>query len=278
VNKLQKAEKLDFSILTWNINSVRLRLPLLQKLIAENQPDIICLQETKCLDDVFPLKALQEAGYPHITIKGQKSYNGVAILSRYPFEEVEKREFCGRDDCRHLSVLIRLGGTRIRIHNLYVPAGGDEPDPDINEKFAHKLAFIEEMRHAISADEGDGTSVLLVGDLNIAPLEHDVWSHKQLLKIVSHTEVETQGLESMRIHCGFVDLMRTMIPPSEKLYTWWSYRARDWQVSNRGRRLDHIWGSPDLVAPLTKLEVLSEVRGWASPSDHVPVIARFIFD
>jgi len=268
---------MNFSIATWNINSVRLRLPLLQKLIATQQPDIICLQETKCLDDVFPLKALNQAGYPHIAIKGQKSYNGVAILSRHPLLAIEKRSFCGRDDCRHLSVLIALGGRRLRIHNFYVPAGGDEPDPQINEKFAHKLAFIEEMRDGVTADEGDGTSVLLLGDLNIAPLENDVWSHKQLLKIVSHTPVETQGLEQMRAHCGFVDLMREKISAEEKLYTWWSYRARDWQISNRGRRLDHIWGSSDLKAPLAAIEVLSSARGWSSPSDHVPVIARFIF-
>jgi len=266
---------MDFSIITWNINSIRLRLPLLERLIVEQQPDMICLQETKCMDDVFPLKALQQAGYPYIAIKGQKSYNGMAILSRHPFEEIEKKQFYGRDDCRHLAVLVTIGGQRLRVHNFYVPAGGDEPDPATNEKFAHKLAFIEEMRDAISADEGNGTSVLLLGDLNIAPLEHDVWSHKQLLKIVSHTPVETQGLEAMRAACGFVDLMREKIPPSEKLYTWWSYRARDWLISNRGRRLDHIWGSPDLVAPLTDIEVFSELRGWASPSDHVPVLARF---
>jgi len=265
---------MTFSIATWNINSVRLRLPLLQKLIDEQQPDMICLQETKCLDDLFPLKACIEAGYPHIATKGQKSYNGVAIVSRYPFESVEKWEFCNRDDCRHLSVSIKLDGRCLRVHNFYVPAGGDEPDPQINEKFAHKLAFIEEMRHMLHTHE-EATSILLVGDLNIAPLEHDVWSHKQLLKIVSHTPVETQGLEDMRTHCGFVDLMRQKIPPSEKLYTWWSYRARDWQISNRGRRLDHIWGSPDLVAPLKHIEILTAMRGWASPSDHVPVLAHF---
>jgi len=268
---------MDFSIATWNINSVRLRLPLLQKLIDEQQPDMICLQETKCLDDVFPLKALQQAGYPHIAIKGRKSYNGVAILSRYPFVAIEKKQFCDRDDCRHLAVVVTVGGRRLLVHNFYVPAGGDEPDPTINEKFAHKLAFIEEMRTAVSANEGDDTSVLLLGDLNIAPLEHDVWSHKQLLKIVSHTPVETQNLEQMREACGFVDLMREKIPAQEKLFTWWSYRARDWLASNRGRRLDHIWGSPGLVPCLEAIDVMQEARGWEKPSDHVPVAARFNF-
>jgi len=266
---------MNFSLATWNINSVRLRLPLLQKVIAEHQPDVICLQETKCLDDVFPKQTLIEAGYPYIAIKGQKSYNGVAILSRYPFENIEKKQFCNRDDCRHISVRIKIDNRQLLIHNFYVPAGGDEPDPVLNEKFAHKLAFLSEMRETISAHNEQESSVLLVGDLNIAPLENDVWSHKQLLKIVSHTPVETQGLENMREACGFVDLMREKIPAHEKLYTWWSYRARDWLTSNRGRRLDHIWGSTDLISSLINIDILSSVRGWPSPSDHVPVMARF---
>jgi len=267
---------MSFSIASWNINSVRLRLPLILRYLDLYQPDMLCLQETKCPDDAFPKKALIAAGFPHLAICGQKSYNGVAIISRHPFIEVKTQDFCARRDCRHISVLLEVRDKRLRVHNIYVPAGGDEPDPAINEKFAHKLAFIEEMRR-LTAHDPQGAGVLLLGDLNIAPLEHDVWSHKQLLKIVSHTPVETQGLEDMRQHCGFVDLMRSKIPEDEKLFTWWSYRARDWLLSNRGRRLDHIWGSPDLVAPLQTIDVLSEARGWDKPSDHVPVAAKFNF-
>ena len=173
-------------------------------------------------------------------------------------------------DARHLSVRLEAGGRTIRIHNLYVPAGGDEPDPDINTKFKHKLQFIDELR-ATNADGEDGVSALLCGDLNIAPYENDVWSHKQLLKIVSHTPVETEGLLKAMNEGGWTDLMRQHIPMDEKIFTWWSYRAKDWEASNRGRRLDHVWGSSSIAEMLSDVRVHQPVRGWDRPSDHAPV-------
>lgn len=178
---------MTFKIATWNINSVRLRLPLVERIIREHEPHVLCLQETKCPNDLFPLAAFEDLGYRHIALNGQKGYHGVATLSRLPFEDVIKQDFCAVGDARHLSVKVQMGDRHIRVHNLYVPAGGDEPDPDINVKFRHKLDFIEEMR-AMRASGEPGVSSILVGDLNIAPFEHDVWSHKQLLKIVSHTD------------------------------------------------------------------------------------------
>jgi exodeoxyribonuclease-3 len=169
------------------------------------------------------------------------------------------------------------GGNAILLHNFYVPAGGDEPDPDINPKFRHKLDFIEEM-NTVRAEQGEAHGSILVGDLNIAPLPTDVWSHKQLLNVVSHTPVETEGLEAMRQAGGWVDLMRRHIPPEEKVYTWWSYRARDWELSDRGRRLDHVWSSDNVAASLAGIDILREARGWDRPSDHVPVVARFDLD
>lgn len=112
---------------------------------------------------------------------------------------------------------------------------------------------------------------VLVGDLNIAPLEQDVWSHRQLLKIVSHTPPETERLMAWQ-QTGFIDAMRHFVPPAEKLYTWWSYRNRDWSASNRGRRLDHVWVTPDLKDALRGMQVLRHARDWEKPSDHVPVI------
>ncbi|MBO6717289.1 MAG: exodeoxyribonuclease III [Rhizobiaceae bacterium] len=268
---------MPLSIATWNINSVRLRLPLVARFLAEQQPDALCLQETKCPDELFPAEEIKALGYEHIGFHGQKGYHGVATLSKQPVEIVEKREFCAKGDSRHLSVKIEAAGKPILIHNFYVPAGGDEPDPDINPKFRHKLDFIEEMR-AVHADTGDAAASILVGDLNIAPLEADVWSHKQLLKVVSHTPVETEGLEAMRTGGGWSDLMRLHTPPPERLYTWWSYRARDWAASDRGRRLDHIWSSASLEPVLRDISILKEARGWERPSDHVPVIARFDID
>ena len=268
---------MPFSIATWNINSVRLRMPLVERLLAEHAPDVLCLQETKCPDDLFPLKAFRAAGYEHIAISGQKGYHGVATVARRPIEVVERRRFCDNGDCRHLSVHVNAGDRRILLHNFYVPAGGDEPDPVVNPKFRHKLDFVAEM-HGVPAVEEAGYSSVLVGDLNIAPLETDVWSHKQLLNVVSHTPIETESFDAMRRSGNWIDLMRQAIPPQEKLYTWWSYRAQDWQASDRGRRLDHIWSSSNLSGNLAAIEVLRDARGWDRPSDHVPVIARFDLD
>jgi len=265
-----------FSLATWNINSVRLRLPLVKALLAVQGPDVLCLQETKCPNDAFPNSDLKKMGYEHIAVHGQKGYHGVAIISRLPLEQIERRDFCAMGDSRHISAVFDVRGRKVRVHNFYVPAGGDEPDPAINPKFDHKLRFVEEMKELHSEMEADrGISSLLVGDLNIAPLETDVWSHKQLLNVVSHTPIETEGLTTMQATGGWVDLMRQHIPPEEKLFTWWSYRARDWDISDRGRRLDHVWSSPDLLPNLSSIRVLREARGWERPSDHVPVIADF---
>ncbi len=268
---------MTFSIATWNINSVRLRMPIVERLLVEHAPDMLCLQETKCPDDLFPAAAFSKLGYEHIEISGQKGYHGVATVSRRPMQVVEKRRFCDNGDCRHLSVRVQAAGKSLLVHNFYVPAGGDEPDPDINVKFRHKLDFVAEM-NAIRADHDEQSGSILVGDLNIAPLEHDVWSHKQLLNVVSHTPVETESFEAMRKAGGWVDLMRLGVAPDQKIYTWWSYRALDWELSNRGRRLDHVWSSENLASSLVNIEILRAARGWDRPSDHVPVIARFDLD
>ncbi len=268
---------MPFTIATWNINSVRLRMPLVEHFLRLHAPDVLCLQETKCPDDAFPLKPLRNLGYEHIEISGQKGYHGVATVSRRPLQLVEKRDFCEKGDCRHLAVNVEAGGRTILVHNFYVPAGGDEPDPEINPKFRHKLDFVEEMRRVPATETGSSGSIL-VGDLNIAPLESDVWSHRQLLNVVSHTPVETEGLESMRRHGAWEDLMRRHVPPPERLFTWWSYRNRDWEASDRGRRLDHVWSSAGLGQSLRDMTVLREARGWDRPSDHVPVLASFALD
>lgn len=269
---------MGFTVATWNINSVRLRLPLVASLLEEHQPDVLCLQETKCPNGSFPESDLKKLGYEHIVFHGQKGYHGVAIIARVPLRDVERRDFCNMGDTRHISAIADAGGRSIRIHNFYVPAGGEEPNREINRKFAHKLDFLEEMKalHA-EAESGDGVSSILVGDLNIAPLETDVWSHKKLLKVVSHTPIETDGLNEVQAKGAWVDLMRQHIPPEEKIFTWWSYRAREWVTADKGRRLDHIWSSADLSPSLDDITVLREARGWERPSDHVPVFARFSF-
>jgi exodeoxyribonuclease-3 len=253
-------------ILTWNINSIRIRIQQLKRVCEELNPDIVCLQETKVEDELFPAEDVRKLGYEHMLFRGMKSYNGVAILSRVPLVEMKKRQWCGKDDCRHLAAKLPDG---TELHNFYVPAGGDIPDPVANDKFAHKLAFIEEMADWFGGKRP--AKRILVGDLNIAPLENDVWSHKQLLKIVSHTPAEVEGLTKIMTVHQWIDAVRQIIPPEELLYSWWSYRNRTWPGSDRGRRLDHIWITPSLKDNLKNASVFREARGWEKPSDHVPV-------
>jgi exodeoxyribonuclease III len=258
---------------TWNINSVRLRIGLVRKLVDERAPDVLCLQETKCADDCFPSSEIRKLGYEHVAIHGQKGYHGVATFSRYPFVTTAKERWADKDDARHLATTFAAGPLAgATLHNFYVPAGGDEPDPEINPKFAHKLQFVREL-HAWSERIAETPGRIMVGDLNIAPHESDVWSHKQLLKVVSHTPVETEAMEAMREAGRWVDAVRAHTPHPEKLYSWWSYRAADWAASDRGRRLDHVWASADVAARVVHVETLREARGWDRPSDHVPVIA-----
>lgn len=260
----------SLKIVTWNINSLRLRLPLLKQVAAALDPDVICLQETKVPDDLFPKDAVMALGYQHVVFKGMKSYNGVAILSRIPMQAVEiAPDWCAKADCRHVSVQLDIKGGPVELDNFYVPAGGDIPDRVQNVKYGHKLDFIAEAKNWFAARPALNRSIL-VGDLNIAPLEHDVWSHKQLLDVVSHTPPETTGLTEWQ-NTGFYDAMRHFVPSEEKLYTWWSYRNRDWRASNRGRRLDHVWVTPDLTGKLKRQTVFTETRDWVQTSDHVPV-------
>ena len=267
---------MKLKISTWNINSVRLRMPIVLQFLAQEKPHVLCLQETKCRDAEFPLGPLKDAGYRHIAINGQKGYHGVATLSRLPMELAEKKEFCAKGDARHLCVrLTDKAAAGLHVHNFYVPAGGDEPDVAINEKFAHKLQFLDEMQAWFTADKIAAGRAVLVGDLNIAPLEHDVWSHKALLKVVSHTPIEVERFAKMQGAGPWVDAMRALVPDAEKLYTWWSYRAADWDAANKGRRLDHVWVSEALRKSIGTLKVERAARGWEKPSDHVPVTMTF---
>ena len=244
-------------------------MELLDRLIAALDPDVICLQETKVPDALFPAEAAPARGYRYYAHRGMKGYNGVAILSRIRFDVVhDSPDWCGRGDCRHLAVRLRVPSGPVVVHDFYVPAGGDIPDPALNDKFAHKLAFLSEA--AGHFERAAPQRSVVVGDLNVAPGEHDVWSHTQLLKIVSHTPVEVAALRRWQA-TGFCDAVRHFVPASDKLYSWWSYRNQNWRISDRGRRLDHVWVSDDLVQGLRRQITLREARDWPRTSDHVPV-------
>lgn len=258
-----------FTLATWNINSVRLRAGLVEDLLREHAPDVLCLQECKSPVDLIPLEGFAALGYGHVVARGQKGYNGVAILSRLPLRDAGHIDWCEKGDARHVAAELENG---VIIHNCYVPAGGDVADREVNEKFGHKLDFLAEMRDRFRADR-PGKSIL-VGDLNIAPREDDVWNHKALLKVVSHTPIEVEAFAAAQEAGGWIDVTRQDIPEGN-LYSWWSYRAKDWDSADKGRRLDHIWASSDIANAAHGSRILREVRGWQQPSDHAPVFASF---
>lgn len=262
------------SLVSWNINSVRLRVGLMARLKAQLRPDLICLQEIKCRNQEFPKAAFQELGYRHFALNGIKAYHGVAIVSRRPFAAMHCLDLMGEGDGRHVAVRL-ASADGLWVHNFYVPAGGDIADAKTNPKFAYKLAFLDAMTAHFRQARHQRRRQILVGDLNTAPGEHDVWSHKQLLSVVCHTPMEVRRLRALQATQDWQDIARHFVPPEQKLYSWWSYRARDWERSDRGRRLDHIWTSPALRARCTGFAIAKEARNWPQPSDHVPVYARF---
>ncbi|CUH51053.1 exodeoxyribonuclease III [Shimia marina] len=260
---------MSFTLATWNINSVRLREPIVQQLMQEEAPDVLCLQECKSPVDKIPTEGFAALGYTHMVARGQKGYNGVAIFSKIPMVEAGSEDFADLGHARHIAGTLENGVT---IHNFYVPAGGDVPDREKNEKFGQKLDYLADMRDFFRREAL--TKSIMVGDLNIAPREDDVWDHKKLLKVVSHTPIEVEKLAETQDAGNWVDITRQDIPEGN-LYSWWSYRARDWDAADKGRRLDHIWATSDISNAGHSSRVLRAARGWEKPSDHAPVFASF---
>jgi exodeoxyribonuclease-3 len=260
---------MTLKIASWNVNSVRLRIGNLAALVEEQAPDVLCLQETKAMNDVFPVEAFESLGYGHQGLNGIKGYNGVAIVSRLPFADKGALEWCGRADGRHAFATLENG---VEINNFYVPAGGDVPDADVNDKFAHKLRFLREMAEWAERTRLGARAAILVGDLNVAPLETDVWNHKRLLRSVGHTPVESDHIARLIEAGGLIDVGRHFVPASEPLYTWWGYRYPRAFDNNYGWRLDHILATAPLKASLAGFRVVRDTRAWERPSDHVPVV------
>jgi exodeoxyribonuclease-3 len=232
---------------------------------------VLCLQEIKCQAAEFPTKAFVDMGLPHIRIAGQKGWHGVAIASRLPIEDAPVLDVCREGHARAVGAII----AGVEVQNFYIPAGGEEPDRALNPKFDHKLDFYARLTTEM-AKRDRRAPLILAGDLNVAPGEHDVWNHKFMSKVVSHTPVEVEAFGNLMKSLDFIDIVRESVPDPSKLFSWWSYRAADFRASNRGLRLDHLLLSPGLReaawrqgAPAARVH--DTVREWARPSDHAPV-------
>lgn len=258
---------------TWNVNSVRLRIEQVAKFVAEQAPDVLCLQEIKCREGEFPRAAFAQMGLPHLQIVGQKGWHGVAIASRLPIDAAPPLDLCREGHARCVGGVI----AGVEVRNFYVPAGGDIADRSENPKFDHKLDFYEKLTAEL-AKRDPKAPLALVGDFNVAPGEHDVWNHRYMSRIVSHTPIEVAAFERLKAALGLIDLPRAARPEPEKMFSWWSYRAADFRLANRGLRLDHILIAPGLREAAFRLgaaaaRVHDDVRAWTRPSDHAPVTA-----
>lgn len=270
----RKNKNMDsFKLITWNVNSIRIRLSPLNLLCQLVSPDIVCLQEVKAKEEDFPFEEVKKLGFEHIALYGQAGYNGVAILSKVPLNNIAQRNWVGKKDARHIKATVF---DDIEINNLYVPAGGDIPDPIENLAFAHKLCFMDDIAEYFEQNKPElkNRKTILCGDFNVAPSENDVWNHKQLLKIVSHTPIEVERLTRLFKSLDFVDAVRKFYPEPQKIYSWWSYRNPNWQSNDKGRRLDHIWVTQNLQNRILNTKVIKELRLCGRPSDHVPVLTK----
>ena len=262
---------MPFTLATWNINSVRLRADLVVKLLTEEAPDILCLQECKSPVDKIPAEVFAGAGYGHMVARGQKGYNG----RRDPVETAAG----GRGPPRFLRERRRPArwprGLRMAPRSTISTSlrGAMSRTGRRTRKFGHKLDFLTEMRDWFRDSRPEKS--ILVGDLNIAPREDDVWSHKQLLKVVSHTPIEVEHMADTQEAGRWVDVTRADIPEG-LLYSWWSYRAQRLGCGRQGA-VGSITSGPRRTSPTAAhgSRILRAVRGWTQPSDHAPVFASF---
>jgi exodeoxyribonuclease-3 len=245
-------------IATWNVNSVRARLPVVRQWLQQSGVDVLAMQETKTLDETFPVAEFRDMGYD-IAISGQKTYNGVAIASRVAMSNPVKG-WDGRDPSRILAVEI----AGITVIDGYLPHGGERGD----EAFQRKLAFFEGFRAYLDRAYPADRQLLLVGDFNVAPEPIDVWAPEEMQDAIGFMREERDALEHLRAW-GFVDLFRTF--HQEQQYTWWDYRMNMFK-RRMGMRIDHAWGSKNLSARVVDCLVDVEPRAWEKPSDHTPVI------
>ena len=249
-------------IATWNVNSLKVRLAHLLQWLEENPVDVLCLQETKLTDDKFPVAEINAAGY-HVVFSGQKTYNGVAILSKHPIEDVQKGNPHFEDEQQRLIAATIAG---MRIICAYVP-NGQAVDSD---KYIYKLAWLESLREWLDEEMRTHEHLAILGDYNIAPDDRDVHDPAEWAGQVLCSDKERAALLALN-ELGLTDSFR-MFEQSEKSFSWWDYRMLGFR-RNRGLRIDHILLSKTLAARCTACAIDRVPRKWEQPSDHAPVIA-----
>jgi len=252
-------------IATWNINSIKVRLPQVLDWLRQAAPDIVCLQEIKCVGDNFPAARFEEQNY-HVLVHGQKTYNGVAILSKLPIEAqmVGLPGDRGDDQARYAEAVVMMGNTPIRIATLYLPNGNPAP----GDKYAYKLKWMDRLRDRAQKLPADEIPVVLAGDFNVIPHADDVhdpdaWRSDALFR--RETRLKFQALKNL----GYTDAFRASHTEAHR-YTFWDYQGGAWPKNN-GIRIDHLLLSPQGADLLQACDIDDYVRGWEKPSDHVPV-------
>lgn len=252
-------------IATWNINGVKARLETLQTWLKESAPDIACLQEIKSVDEAFPAEPFEDLGY-NVATHGQKGFNGVAIFSKLPFDDIT-RQLPGDDadeQARYLEATFSTDAGAVKVASLYLPNG----NPLGTEKFDYKLAWMARLDQHIAALRDDETPFVLAGDYNVIPTGRDcvkpaAWANDALF------QPESRSAFRGYLAQGLTDAIRACMPDDEA-YTFWDYQAGAWQKNN-GIRIDHLLLSPAITDQLVRAGIDRETRGWEKPSDHVPV-------
>jgi exodeoxyribonuclease-3 len=252
-------------IATWNVNSINIRMEHLTTWLTDSNVDVVCFQETKTVDENFPIDALREAGY-EAAILGQKSYNGVAIVSRFPIEDVQKNFLDDTEDSPKRLIAATVNG--IRIVNTYIPNGTELG----TDKFTFKLDWLQRLRHFFDDHCDASQDVLLCGDFNVAMEDADVWNVGAWEGKLHFTKTERAAMFHVK-QWGFVDVFRKMNGDVQE-FSWWNYREGAWQ-RNRGLRIDHIWTSRSLAEKCVSCHIDKAPRALEKPSDHAPVIAEF---
>lgn len=247
-------------IATWNVNSIRARQEIVIDYLKENPIEILCIQELKVEDDKFPQKPFEEIGY-HLAINGQKAYNGVAILSKFPFEEIRKDLIKAGEQKRTIEALIK----GIRILNVYFPHGGFRGE----EKFFYKLEFYMKIKNYIVRNNYLSEKFIILGDFNVALEDNDVWDAELLRGAIGFIDEEREALREI-ISLGFVDVLRSH-HDNERIFTWWDYRAGSFR-KNEGMRIDYILITPAVESLVKEAYVDTKPRKLKDTSDHAPVV------